>query len=238
MGACLDGLTIFGVARSGSLASPGSQFQLKFATDFTGTQFEAGDIAFLLDMANNNAAPLPTFVTPSGWTSVTNTSGADGSGFGVRANMSYRVLTTGNLGAVFTGMNGVLRHRKAVLVCKMSRPIQAVSVIDQNIAYSATNPTGFTLTGTANPTQNVLVVGLTCTQNAIGSGSFPWSPGAQGSNHLDDMDAIDGLAGSLETTRMTFSYWPYGYGTRQDHFIDLGDNGDSNCVAGLVLGLS
>jgi len=239
MGICVDGLTILGVARSGADASPGNQFTLKTQTDFGALAFQAGDLAVILDMASNTIAALPTFITPAGWSATTNTSGNDDSGNGVRANLSYKILTAANIGATFTGMQGNLRHRKSVIMFRCTRPIQAVTVLDQNIVFAPGNPVGFGLTSTGFDIQNVLCIGLACAQNDMFAANFTWAPAAQGSPHLGDFDAIDGQAGSLETTRSTFSYWPVGYTNRVDHAIDLNsDFGDSNSIGGLVLGLT
>lgn len=217
----LDGLVIHGNARSGANAFPNEHlFVVPTTNSVTGTPVEAGDLCVLFDLANNNTAAIPALVTPTGFTSIGGTTGADGSGNGARCAASYKILAAADIGATFTGMNGTENERKMVCSFRMSRPVQSVTpggfVVS---APTGGDPSGVSIVVPGSSTGNILVLAMACAENPI-TALTSWTPGG-GSQYVSPANAADEL-GAATATRSPYTYYPYGV-TPSNHILDVGD---------------
>lgn len=228
-----DGLTTFGVTRSGGNSFPnGHLFTIPTADG--AFPLIAGDLSVLFDVAINNTAAIPPDVIPAGWTSLgASVTGTTEAGNGVRARGSYKILTASDPGATFTGMNGTDNDRKSCLNFRMSRPVQSVAVAGLVTSGPQGGDPGSITILSANGVGNVLAVGFAHSQNSISDAQFVWTPDAIGTPHVSPTDLADNK-GSASTTRGYFSYYPAGF-PPASHAINMADLGIYNACLGCYL---
>lgn len=109
----------------------------------------AGDIAVLFDSANNASGTIPSLVVPSGWTQIrTDTVSSTSSG---RCTLSYKVLTSGDLGATITGQTGSGGSRKILGVFRPDVPLREVTISGDQGQGTSGDPTLQTITPGTSP---------------------------------------------------------------------------------------
>ncbi len=182
-----------------------------------------GDIAVLFDAVNNSSAPPPSLVTPSGWTTVVNST-FDNSRYAV----SYKKLGSGDPGATITGMTSNNGKIKLMLVFRPGSPVSSISTPTFGTEFTNSNPSSQTVSasGQAAP---LIVLG--------GAGVF----GASAPAFTTASPAFDGevaLARSLSGQySLRMGYTLYG-SSPSDHSIDKGDDGSANILWSGYLKLS
>ena len=120
----------------------------------------AGDIAILFDSSTSI-----TDTIPSGWTSITGVSTS-----GIRQNISYKILTEGDLGTTISAMAGT--SRKIMLVYRGNQSIASVTATVTGSQATTALPSNQTLTGEAGP---MIAFAAYSSTGAIGSRG--WSQG-------------------------------------------------------------
>lgn len=225
----IDGpIAILGVARTGAASSPGSQFTLPTVSDDALQTFKAGDVAIYCQLAESSDASIPEQVIPSGWTTHTAGTFATGAGRGARIVSARKILTSADIGATFTGMNGTGRNRVCCITFAMSRAVQAITSGGAvQTATSGSEPPAQVITASGQ-TGNVLVVAQAHGEIAIPTASFVWTPSAIGSAYIADPNQALGLSES--TTRNGFSYYPYT--TPANQTVDIPSRGDFAVLTG------
>lgn len=107
----------------------------------------ANDIALLFDNAYNSGA-APSSVTPSGWSAIGSSVTTTIEGYGLRCNVSYKVLAGTEGGSSITGMDGLAESKILVVFRPSSGTWGAASSV--NAFAGTTTPTDQTVTvGTA-----------------------------------------------------------------------------------------
>jgi hypothetical protein len=96
------------------------------------TGVQAGDIAFLFDRAGT------TSVTPTGFTSIASVLSTFST---YRVNVSYKILVSGDLGAVATGMSGGAVTSKTLIIFRPNVPITSLQFSTINSEATIGNPT-------------------------------------------------------------------------------------------------
>ena len=109
----------------------------------------AGDIAILFDNSTTTTTAIP-----SGWTTIDNTSTT-----GIRTSISYKVLTSGDLGATIVGMAGV--NRKVMLVYRPNNPFNLIVPTVSGTQSTTATPTTQSLVGDVGPVITFAVYGST-----------------------------------------------------------------------------
>jgi len=112
-------------------SSASANFQIPTGGDTAPNYYNvaAGDIAFLFDTSTTTTNTIPT-----GWTFVGGATTA-----GIRQNISYKVLTPSDLGAIIQGMAGVTR--KIMLVYRPNTPFNSVTITNNSLNSQATTAT-------------------------------------------------------------------------------------------------
>jgi hypothetical protein len=128
---------------SGVVASDTGSVSLA-ATITISANTQVGDIAVLFDTSTNT-----TDVTPSGWTSI---NGATTTG--IRTNISYKVLTSGDPGSTITGMAGTTR-KTMVVFRAVGNTAPTVSLSTPSSQATTAAPTGQTITAGGSGTQSI-----------------------------------------------------------------------------------
>ena len=107
---------------------------------------EVGDIAVLFDTSTTT-----TDVTPSGWTTINNATTT-----GIRTNISYKVLTSGEPGSTITGMAG--NARKILQVYRVwGNTAPTISLSTPGSQATTATPTTQTITAGAAGAQSIYV---------------------------------------------------------------------------------
>jgi hypothetical protein len=91
------------------------------------------DYAILFDRSTT-----VTDVTPSGWISISKASTS-----GIRSNISYKKLTSGDLGTTITGMAGTVR--KTLVIVRPNAPVSSVSLSTPAAQATTAAPTNQTI---------------------------------------------------------------------------------------------
>lgn len=239
----LDGVVVHGCTRTGATASPGANFQFPVYDDQVIDVtpgfglFKKGDISFLSDVVQNNAAGIPALVTPTGFTNIgAGVTGTSLDGFGMRGALSYKIWAGTEAGTIVAGMSGLGKNRKNLLTFRMSRPVQTISILNSGFAFSTGDPGAITATASGQ-VGNVLVLGWAHADNAIASWSFS---NAKGTDYFtgSNAKATDATGeGGSNFIRSGYSYYPYG-DAPLNSVIDIADLGDFNILMQAVLGLT
>jgi hypothetical protein len=108
-----------------------------------------GDVAILFDTSTTT-----TNVVPSGWTSINGTTTT-----GIRTNVTYKILVSGDPGNSITGMAGTTR--KVMLVYRGNVSINALGVTVPASQSTVSVPTNQTLVGDVGPVAQIAVYGST-----------------------------------------------------------------------------
>jgi hypothetical protein len=176
----------------------------------------AGDLAVLFDSAANTITGIPALVTPTGWTSDETRAAPDLN----RWNISHKILTASDPGAVITGMDGNT-DRKLMSVFRGSRPITLVTAADVFSDETSGNPASQTIDAAAGVAP-LIVMGFVY---GISGGDF--------SSAVPAFDAeYDGGQAAVELGYKIYDTAP------QDHTIDAADTGTQNFLASLYYQLS
>lgn len=106
----------------------------------------ANDLAVMFDTQANSNTTVPTAVTPSGWTNISNNV-TNSTTNGIRICVSYKLLDGTESGTSITGMTaGSLRGEKKIAVFRPNNPIASVSLSTINGQATLSAPTNQTLT--------------------------------------------------------------------------------------------
>lgn len=168
----------------------------------------AGDLIVVFDSANNTSG-LPTLVVPAGYSTAVNITGA----VTRRLLITYKIATSQDAGATYTGMNGTQNNYKSVAVFSgqysYAQSYSAVGEITDN------NPAAYTIAAASGKTD---LFALAFFRNAGGTGNS-FTPTQDG--------IID--AGTQTAYYKVFRNSP------QDILLDSPDGGSSNVIGGCYI---
>lgn len=122
----------------------------------------AGDLLVLYDVAYRGSGILPTLVTPTGFTSITNDTGLSND---TRFNTSYKIAIGTEGGTSITGMNALNNNDKMLVAFRPTTPIASVAVGSTAFQKTANDPTAQVVTS-AGGTPPLVVFGQYSTWNA------------------------------------------------------------------------
>jgi hypothetical protein len=169
-----------------------------------------GDVGVLLDGAVN-ASGTPTNVIPSGFTQL-QTSNIDFA----RTTMSYKVFDGSEDGSSLTGMNGNASNAKVLLVFRPNGVVTSVGVSTFLQETTNGNPASQVIAASGQAAPLIRLAGA-----AVGSNSTP-PPFAAGT-----FDATVTKAGGFSALRAGYTVQN---SSPSDDTVDLGDNGNGNCL--------
>jgi hypothetical protein len=170
----------------------------------------AGDIGILLDGAVNGSG-IPTNVIPAGFTQL-QTSNIDFA----RTTMSYKVFDGSEDGSSLTGMNGDASNAKVLLIFRPNGVVSSVGLSTFLQETTNGNPASQAIAASG---QSAPLIRLASA--AVGSNSTP-PPFAAGT-----FDATVTKAGSFSAIRAGYTVQN---SAPSDDTVDVGDNGNGNCL--------
>lgn len=115
----------------------------------------AGDVAVLVDRAGSSTTTAPTQVVPAGWTLINST--FMNPSLSVRTTISYKILTSGDLGTVLTGQNGANSNYKTIVILRPNYVVTNVVVSTVNAQATAAAPTNQVVTNSAVSRPHVVI---------------------------------------------------------------------------------
>ena len=133
------------------------------------------DWMVLVDQASANS--VPTAVTPTGFTSISNTSGT----VRHRSMVTYKKIVLADLGATITGMNGGSSNSKVLWVFRPTIDVSAITIASLNaIGAAAADPSAQVVTASGATKQPVVIAAYACNGNGT-LGTVSFSPTENGS---------------------------------------------------------
>lgn len=220
--------------RFGADASPGSTFTVP-TDDGDGTDFVAGDLAIVCQYVQNTSASVPSSVTPTGWTNITNSQvlSPDGSGNGARMNCWYKILTSGDIGTVYAGMVGLGKNRVCGMALHFSRPLLGITVVDHDASLSAGTPSAILMNTDGLFTGAHLFWGACHGDGSVSDANYEWTVGPFGSDYVTGVAQPD--LGSASQTRTWYSFYAQGDAPADTQMLMNSDTGDFNGLAGVLM---
>lgn len=226
----LDGNAIQNTMRFGANSSPGDDFTVP-----SGAPWEAGNLILVCQYAENltgNPA-IPADVIPPSYTGIGTFSGVNSTGDGFRVRTSYKIATSGDLGANRIGMNGVGRNRICAIIINGIRRFVDVTVEGQDtVSSGGGDPAAISVPGLVVHGLHI-VVGFAHGQLDIPDASFVMAPDADGSPYNAD---ADNAKGDVFPTRTYYSQFLPGV-SFGSHSMNLANMGEFSCVHGINLRL-
>jgi len=177
----------------------------------------AGDLLVIADKAQSTIGSTPTAVTPSGFTSVANSSiGSSGSGTSWRQMFSYKIANGSEANASITGMNGSISDNKVMLVFRGNVPIQTATPNTFGAQAVDTNPAAQSVTASGG-TPPLIIFGIYGSSTAVDPRTFT----VGGSSAKD---------GEVNSGTVLYVAWKIDISSPADASIDMDDEGNGNIL--------
>lgn len=174
----------------------------------------AGDVAVLVDRAQSNTT-APTTVVPSGFSSVSDETLTAG-GKGYRQIVSRKVLVGGESGSI-TGMNGGDSNDKVLLVFRGDTAVTTMTVNSLNAQMTDSNPSAQTCTASGGVAPLIVI------------GAY----GASGSIATRTMTPAK--TGEVNSSNNLYLAYKLYNSSPANVSIDMGDDGNANCLQSFYL---
>ncbi len=123
--------------------------------------WQVGSLAILFDKGYNSTTTSVTNVLPSGWTDVANTANNSAGTGRTAVNVSYKILTSGDLGATITGINAATNNDKVLVNLTYGSNIRIPSITvnsSRKVTPVDTDPGGITGSVTQQSWSHVLAM--------------------------------------------------------------------------------
>lgn len=179
---------------------------------------ENGDLGILIDFAAGS--PVPTEVTPTGWTNIKSVLGGYASAH--RGMISYKILTAAEASTSVTGMNGNLENGKSLLVFASPGLTAVTPSSTVNLTMITGNPGSQTVLAGTSGTAPLVVIGICAEYTSLRAFSTA-SP------------AFDAeVTNNVDTYYIRVGYKIYNT-SPADHTVDMNDHGNNNFLGSFYL---